>query len=64
LKFDCGLTYQDKQERKRKWHLWFAWHPITIGSHDCRWLEKVYRKGRQKYNFLHGHWLWEYKAYN
>ena len=56
MKFDCGETYREKETRKfnefinnpknqakMKWHDWFAWRPIRIDGHDCRWLEVIQR---------------------
>lgn len=37
MKLDCGPTWQEKWEARQKWHRWFAWRPVRVGSHDCRW---------------------------
>ena len=59
MKFDCGPSYSEKCKAKEQWHDWFAWYPIRVGEHDCRWLETVRRKGRMVW----GHdWEYEYKA--
>ena len=26
------------------WHPWFAWRPVRLQDHDCRWLEWVERR--------------------
>ena len=61
MKFDCGMTHGEKLAAKQKWHKWFAWHPVRLGtSHDCRWLEVIERKG-----CLGGYdddWQFEYRA--
>lgn len=44
MKFDCGETLAEKYERQSQWHPWFAWFPVKVGSHDCRWLETVQRR--------------------
>lgn len=44
MKFDCGETYDERIGRLTNWHRWFAWHPIKVSDHDCRWLEYVERK--------------------
>lgn len=44
MKFDCGETRQEKWSRLGKWHRWFAWHPVKVGIHDCRWFEYVERR--------------------
>lgn len=43
MKFDCGESAQEKLDRVSKWHPWFAWYPVRVNSHDCRWLEMVER---------------------
>ena len=47
MKFACGKTTDEKREaairRDFVWHLKFAWLPIKLGKHDCRWLEYVER---------------------
>jgi hypothetical protein len=43
MKWDCGPTPQERAERMRNWHVWFAWYPVRVGPHDCRWLENVER---------------------
>jgi len=30
--------------RMSRWHRWFAWRPVRVGTHECRWLEFVERK--------------------
>lgn len=44
MKFDCGLSAQEKWELSSDWHEWFAWYPVRVGHRDCRWLERVERK--------------------
>jgi hypothetical protein len=43
-----GKTSQEKHIedliKKRKWHEWFAWYPVTIDV-ERAWLEVVLRKG-------------------
>jgi len=40
MRFNCGLS----DEEKVVWHRWFAWKPVKVGPHDCRWLEYVERR--------------------
>lgn len=56
MKFDCGETRQERWERLENWHEWFAWHPVRIGSKDCRWLEKVQRKRVYSYVGIEYHY--------
>lgn len=44
MKFDCGETYNERRCRQGCWHQWFAWYPVKIKDHDCRWLEVVWRR--------------------
>lgn len=64
MKFNCGPTWNDEKKQKEEWHLWFAWYPIKIKSHDCRWLENIYRKGTfiQSANLGYYRWIWEYES--
>ena len=63
MKFNCGETWSTKQQRLQEWHEWFAWHPIRLGDHDCRWLEKVQRKGTLCWGgWIDSWWYWDYKA--
>lgn len=58
MKLNCGHSAKARFRRKHMWHLWFAWHPVRVGPKDCRWLERVERKGR--YCGL-GDWFWRYR---
>lgn len=62
MKFDCGETWSEKKERLGKWHRHFAWWPVSITSHDCRWLEFVERKGELFCFYDDCGWAWEYRA--
>ncbi|MBO0129139.1 hypothetical protein [Agrobacterium burrii] len=48
MKFNCGPTQQERRQQVRDrycvWHKWFAWFPVRVGNHDCRWLETIERK--------------------
>lgn len=44
MKFNCGESFQERFDRENKWHKWWAWRPVRVGSHDCRWREYVLRK--------------------
>ena len=61
MKFDCGETSFERYKRLTKWHRWFAWRPVEVGPHDCRWLEYVERKGTLCLTKLYSWWRWEYK---
>jgi hypothetical protein len=36
MRVDCDKAF--------RWHRWFAWYPVHIRRHDCRWLEFVERR--------------------
>lgn len=61
MKFDCGPSYQTKTKLKESWHDWFAWYPVRLGDHNCRWLETVERKGTFYYNFFDSWRSYEYR---
>jgi hypothetical protein len=53
-------------DQRHFWHVWFAWKPVKIGTYWV-WLERVYRKGMERWTHTHGHacpvihsWTWEY----
>lgn len=58
MKWNCGPTYAEIVARVEAWHGWYAWHPVRVGSRDCRWLEQVERKGWMDRD---GGWNWEYR---
>lgn len=60
MKFDCGPTWEETKARLSDWHPVYAWFPVRVGSHDCRWLEVVERKG--SYYWVTAGWDWEYRA--
>jgi len=62
MRFDCGETYKEKVERLKIPHKWFAWYPVWVASHDCRWLENVERTCRPGYEMRGYGWDKEYKA--
>lgn len=61
MKWDCGPTWAEKKAALEEWHRWFAWHPVRVGSHDCRWLERIERRGVTYYDPI-AMWEWEYRA--
>lgn len=81
MKWDCDKKHRDKFARQLKsfeeskqWHKVFAWWPTRVASGDCRWLEYVERRNRNKTTdtidiyFLFTYcapatiWSWEYRA--
>ena len=57
MKFNCGLTYAELRKIRSNWNSWFAWHPIRVGSKDCRWLETV-----ERYAPHQGYGRWQYRS--
>lgn len=64
MKFDCGETEKEKEERLFKWHKKFCWWPLNFGDHDCRWLEFVWaRKIIREDRFVqYRRSIWQYKT--
>jgi len=62
MKFDCGKTPEERNAELKAWHDWFAWIPVRVGSHDCRWLEIVERKGTMTCGWGECFWRWEVRA--
>jgi hypothetical protein len=58
MKFNCKKS----QDRRQTWHTWFAWYPVKIAENDCRWLEKVERRGTYEFDTHGAYWHYEYKA--
>lgn len=44
MKLDFGLTKEEKIIVRKKWHKWFAWYPVRIGTKDWRWGEFIWRR--------------------
>jgi hypothetical protein len=65
MKWIDGLTWSEKQRRKKIWHRWFAWYPIRIGEtedgHKIKiWLQYIWRKGYHSRSWEYSFWTWEY----
>jgi hypothetical protein len=54
MRFDCGETAFEKKVRLSLWHKWFAWYPVKLSAHDCRWLEWVERRVINEFSYGHG----------
>lgn len=61
MRFDCGPTPEEIYLARRRWHRWFAWHPVRVGPRECRWLEAVERKGEYQLSYDGGSWTYEYR---
>jgi hypothetical protein len=61
MKFDCGATWETKHRLKQRWHRWFAWRPVRVADHDCRWMEMVERKGHYWFGAHSSGWNWSYR---
>ena len=61
MRFDCGPTYAERITAKECWHRFYAIFPRRVGSHDCRYMEWVERKG--EYHSYPGdcYFTWEYR---
>lgn len=61
MRFDCGLSFSERIDAKSQWHTWFAWYPVRVGHRDCRWLERVERKGTFYAGAGHCWWSFTYR---
>ena len=66
MKFNCGITWEEKLKRMKAWHKWFAWHPITIkindqGEKTCVWLVTVERSSTYWADGADSGWDHEYR---
>lgn len=62
MRFNCGESAAKRINRIQNWHCWFAWHPVQVAEHDCRWLETVERKGTFVDMLpLSSFWKWQYR---
>lgn len=81
MKFNCGLSPEAKRKLKDEaanelhrylieWHPFFALIPRRVGENDCRWLERIERKGTRVQRLcptpvgMMYYWAyqWEYRA--
>lgn len=63
MKIDCGPTWPEKKAALEQWHDWFAWYPVRVAPHDCRWLERVDRKGTLMCEgWGDSWWVWQYRT--
>lgn len=68
MKWINGLTKKAKIEKKEDWHIWFAWHPVVVGTVGegkeersvKAWFKKVLRKGHLWDKWCDS-WEYEYK---
>lgn len=37
------MRFNTDKPRRQQWHLWFAWHPVWVGS-TMVWGERVWRR--------------------
>lgn len=57
-------TKKKPPQDKTQWHVWFAWHPVTITNRDGTfkaWLEFVERRGEFVEDSLGGDWSYQYR---
>ena len=43
------ISIKIRRKNTKKWHKWFAWHPIRINEYTMCWLETVLRSGETDY---------------
>lgn len=62
-------TYDYKVFKRKQWHRWFAWFPVTVHEYanGCKrkvWWQYVMRKGTLTCSMDGDWWKWEYKLYS
>lgn len=64
MRWDCGPSPAERFAALLEWHPFFALWPRRVGSHDCRWLEWIERKGTFDAEMAQFGmaWDWEYRA--
>lgn len=62
MKFNCGETWTEQKARLEQWHRWFAWYPVKISNHDCRWFETIERRGTFWSPWGDAFWHWTYRV--
>lgn len=67
MKFDCGMSSKEFAERiedgthpRLQWREWYAWYPVELGSHDCRWFETVMKREHRWNSWSESGWTVEY----
>lgn len=63
MRFNCGLSWEERYQAKQQWHRWFAWRPVRIAAGDCRWLEWVERKLTPHTNTMPSFSIWKEREY-
>ena len=66
MKWITTHTWQYKEQARSCWHIWYAWHPVSIskypdGAHKMVWLKKVLRRGEFIAYPEDCYWQYEYK---
>ena len=39
MRFLGMMTREERSRKRKEWHQWFAWYPVTIGVQDGRTLK-------------------------
>ena len=61
MRINCHAWANARFARLTDWHSWFAWHPVTMPSGVCVWLEKIERKGHFSSGYGGDLWTYEYR---
>jgi len=70
MKYTFGFDSLRNMKKKEEWHVWFAWHPVTIsvnresGKKTLVIFQKVLRRGWYRYGIYHSYYEWSYKELN
>ena len=62
MMFECWKRFDEWSDKHYEWHKWYAWYPVGVETHDCRWLEGIERC-RKVYYGPHGSLsYWTYRV--
>lgn len=63
--FSCGPTYEERSERRKRWHRFFPLFPRTLEVRDgkciCVCWQWIERSGWWVPEYEGGHMHWEYR---
>lgn len=60
---DLRFWYWFRSHNKRKWHLWFAWHPVKLmDRQEWVWLENIERMKFFYESYPDTYWWWYREA--
>ena len=68
MQWFTARTSENKNYERKKWHLWFAWRPVTVDTYQpegvkkVAWLEWVWRCGELSCGWDSCNWFYIYSS--